>query len=300
MNNGSVSQSTPTMVPPFDSPDILGLFEWHAGDVVVSAGEKQGTTWMMNIVHQLRTGGDEEFSNIHEECLWFERSEHPGQSAQERIARWAENGFGRHSFRVFKTHVTPPTLPFRSDVKYIVPVRNSKDASISLHNFHMNFSEDMKNAWQWDIPFSTLPDFILNHYLKSRVYYSFVNAWFPHRHEDNVLMLHYADLKRDFEGTFRQVADFLGTEVSDRAFPDIAEKCGFSWMKANSEKFDYVSATSGIRDVNRGAAVRKGIIGEHRSHFTPELESVWNETHMQEIPDNALRNWCDNGGVLPI
>ena len=46
---------------------LLQTLAWQATDVVVSAAAKQGTTWLLNIVHQLRTGGDAHFGNLLDE-----------------------------------------------------------------------------------------------------------------------------------------------------------------------------------------------------------------------------------------
>ena len=43
----------------------------------MSVPAKSGTTWMMNIVHQLRTGGDPGFKDIYIEVPWLEFVEGP-------------------------------------------------------------------------------------------------------------------------------------------------------------------------------------------------------------------------------
>lgn len=47
-------------------------FEAQRGDVVLSTFPKTGTTWLQQIVHQLRTGGHVAFDEITEEVPWLE------------------------------------------------------------------------------------------------------------------------------------------------------------------------------------------------------------------------------------
>src|SRR5262249_38320023 len=52
--------------------EIQQRVEWRDGDVVVSVPVKSGTTWTMNIVHQLREGGDPHFEDLYVEVPWLE------------------------------------------------------------------------------------------------------------------------------------------------------------------------------------------------------------------------------------
>ena len=64
---------------------------------------KSGTTWTMNIFHQLRTGGDPDFKDIYAEVPWLEFKERPDQPDEELIERWKQ----LPSPRAFKSHSMP-------------------------------------------------------------------------------------------------------------------------------------------------------------------------------------------------
>ena len=52
---------------------LKGLrFKPRSSDVFIVTSPKCGTTWMQQIVHQLRTGGDMEFREITEVVPWIE------------------------------------------------------------------------------------------------------------------------------------------------------------------------------------------------------------------------------------
>ena len=55
----------PAGPPPWINDTIQQQIEWRDGDIVVSVPPKSGTTWTMNIVHQLRSGGDPTFVDIY-------------------------------------------------------------------------------------------------------------------------------------------------------------------------------------------------------------------------------------------
>ena len=50
--------------PPWLNPKAQQDVVARDGDVWISSPVKSGTNWMMNIVHQLLTGGDADFDSI--------------------------------------------------------------------------------------------------------------------------------------------------------------------------------------------------------------------------------------------
>ena len=50
---------------PWINTTIQQRIEWRDGDIVVSVPVKSGTTWTMNIVHQLRSGGDPDLFDVY-------------------------------------------------------------------------------------------------------------------------------------------------------------------------------------------------------------------------------------------
>ena len=65
------------------------------GDIWISVPVKSGTNWMMNIVHQLLTGGDADFDSIYGVVPWPELVERPGQPAREVLDRLAAMPAGK-------------------------------------------------------------------------------------------------------------------------------------------------------------------------------------------------------------
>jgi aryl sulfotransferase len=53
--------------------------------------------------------------------------------------------------------------------------------------------------------------------------FGFAAAWWPLRHDQNVMLVHYADLKHHPDQTILQIANLLGLEVSSEQWPAILE-----------------------------------------------------------------------------
>src|SRR3546814_1948914 len=53
------------------------------------------------------------------------------------------------------------------------------------------------------------------------------------RHLPNVLLLHFADLKKDMPGEIRRVAAFLDIAIDESRWEAIVEHCSFDYMKAH-------------------------------------------------------------------
>ncbi len=57
---------------PMHDPYVLANFQPRSIDVLITTPPKAGTTWMQQILHQLRTGGDDSFLSIDDVVPWLE------------------------------------------------------------------------------------------------------------------------------------------------------------------------------------------------------------------------------------
>lgn len=297
----------PAGPPPWIDDTIQGKIEWRDGDVVVSVPPKSGTTWTMNIVHQLRSGGDASFADIYAEVPWLEILPRPGVTSEELVASFDAMPSDRR--RAFKTHAGPPTLPFQRagagpDVRYVVVVRNPDEAVASFRPFISSHSD----AWfdLWEVPKGALvgPDFetyfqgIGSHAIVPMIY-GMIAAWWPLRNEPNVLFVHFSDLKRDPGTTIRTIAEFLDFEVTDDQWPSVLEHSSFEWMKAQEDKFE-LRSVSDMEILNPGAMIRKGQVGASAEDgITPAISAAIAGIGEEILGDAAALAWCFEGGPLP-
>lgn len=297
-------QGPPVGPPPWLNEEIQQQIEWRDGDIVISVPPKSGTTWMMNIVHQLRTGGDPSFADIYGEVPWLEIVPRPDSVIDDLVAGFDEMPHDRR--RAFKSHAAPPTLPYQApgagpDVRYVVVARNPDEALASMRPFLAAHSSAWFDLWQVPREGIVGPDFegffadIGSHALVPMIF-GVLAAWWPRRHEPNVLLVHYADLEREPEENIRRIADFVGFEVPDASWPAVLEYTSFAWMKANESKFELASVSE-IPILDSGAMIRKGQIGASAEDgITPQISAAIAEIGRSILTDPEAFEWCYQGG----
>lgn len=109
------------------------------GDVVINGPAKSGTTWMQQIVHQLRTGGDETTKDLYVVVPVL-----PSHNVKVYRDLMAYQG---SKPRAFKTHSLYDPIPkLEGDTRFIVIVRHPYDTEYSLMKFawrYIGFDRDM-------------------------------------------------------------------------------------------------------------------------------------------------------------
>jgi len=306
--NKPMDSETPPAGPPWIQPAIQEQIKWRDGDIVISVPAKSGTTWTMNIVYQLLSGGTADFQDIYEEVPWIEFLGHPEQAFQDVLDR--VEAMPMHRRRAFKTHSAPPTVPFINDgsgqdVKYIVVFRNPEEALVSFRPFLDQHTDEWFDLWQ--VPKDALyrPDFssfyadVIDAKGMQGMFFGFLAAWWPLREAQNVLFLHFADMKRDHEATIRRIAEFLGIEPGADQWPAILEYTSFAWMKEHEHRFEAKTAGK-VPILKSGAMIRKGQAGQAKSDgMTDDIALHLRQVGSQICPDSAAIEWYYQGGTLP-
>lgn len=307
MGNLTANNAPPSGGPPWIQPEIQQRIAWRDGDVVISVPAKSGTTWTMNIVFQLLTGGTADFRDVYEEVPWIEFVGSPDRPIEDVVAQIDAMPTDRR--RAFKTHSAPPQLPFVAsgsgkDIKYIVVFRNPEEALVSFWPFMAKHSDAWIDIWgmpEGALKFPDFPTFFRQFVepggMHRHAFFDFLNAWWPLRGEPNVLFLHFAEMKRDHEGTIRRIAKFIGAEPSDEQWPAILEYTSFAWMKAHGDKFE-ARTVGKVPILDSGAMVRKGAVGQARADgMTDEIAAELRKVGEDACPDPAALEWYYSGKI---
>ena len=246
-------------------------------DVIVVTPEKCGTTWMQQIMHQLRSGGDMTFEDIDDEVPWIMLAHDLGQDLD------AEH---KYQPRCFKSHEGYQRCP--KGAKYIVVYREPCAAFSSGYNFRAGTSFQRDDI--------TLDEFVRRFYLKPvkmrTSYFQHLLSWWPKRNDPNVLMLTFEDMLEDLESAVRAVASFMG--ISDEASITNAVKTSrFEFMKEHQEKFScnriahYRNKVIGFPDEARYRRVVTGSATKGREAMKEStrqaVQDMWNKTVTKEI-----------------
>ena len=73
------------------------------------------------------------------------------------------------------------------------------------------------------------------------------------------MLLHYNNLKSDFEGQARRVAEFLEISIPDHVWPAIVEHCSIEYMREQAARYDLLELIfegGGAKFINEGTNER--------------------------------------------
>ena len=252
-------------VPPFFSPEWvedMRNMSLRPDDIWVVSYPKAGTTWTQQIVKLVLNNGEEDGEKITESVPWVEAfNDIPEVQYQ--------NHFDVDKYpspRAFKSHfpynLMPCGLPETTPGRFIYVARNPKDVAVSFYYQYRRMPHCLSPEW----------DQFFERFMKGEVefgnYFDHVLSWWEHRDKQNVLFMKYEDMKKDLLSAVLKIAKFVGSDIGEDIISKIASCTTFSKMKENStanyswNSHRYVPGETDF--------MRKGIIGDWKSLFTPE------------------------------
>ena len=248
----------------------------RSSDVIVATPMKCGTTWMQQIMHQLRSGGDMTFTGIGEVVPWIDLAYDVGQDLD------AEH---KYQPRCFMTHAWYDDCP--KGGKYIVVYREPCASFYSAFNFF-----EKKHFQPGEITLDEFVKNVMKRNEKMRVnYFQHLLSWWPKRNDPNVLFLLYEDMLDDLESAVRVVASFMGIE-DEASITNAVKMSTFDFMKQNQDKFatnlvsSYRNKALGMPEETRLQRVVTGPATKGREimdECTKEaIQKMWNETLTEE------------------
>ena len=291
-----------------DSARWLG-FPFRDGDIVISTRSKTGTTWVQTICALLIFQTPELPAPIAQLSPWLDHTIAP------RDEVFAELAAQQHR-RFIKTHTPLDGIPLDPRATYIVTVRDPLDAAVSLYHQGDNFDRAKIRALTGEPepagpppPRKPLHDWLLA-YINGEppwpvradpredpdslpgLMWHFSDAW-ARRHEPNVMLVHYDNLSADLAGQMRQIANRLGVDVPEQAWPALVQAATFTAMKSSADQF---VPTAGIFKSN-AAFFRRGTSGAGREVLSDEEIAAYQARVAQLAPPDML-SWLHAPGGL--
>jgi hypothetical protein len=250
---------------PTHDPVILANFTPRPTDVLITTAPKAGTTWMQQILHQLRSGGDVEFFSIGRVVPWLELPR-PGKSVDEVLADYE----ALEDPRIFKTHCTYKQTPGVDTARIILTSRDPRDCCVSFYHHVM----DMTEAARQQAGLKLYRDFetFFEDWLAQASWYRNVAGWWPQRKRDNLLWLRFEDMKADLPGAIDRIIEFLGWDISAVQRTAAIEYSSFDWMKQHADKFTR-QLSSDEPVFKPGGFIRKGTTGDYKTKLSAEQEA---------------------------
>jgi len=265
-------------------------------DVFVMTYAKSGTNWMMQIAWQLIHHGKGEFEHIHSVVPWPDSKLIGGPMMMREYAVPLEQAnewqTAPERKRVIKTHFNWELLPYSEEARYIAVIRDPKDVFVSAW-FFMKDSGMGPAMPSVDTMYRL---FLADKFLLGGSWPANAAGYWAQRHRPNVLVMSYKSMKRDLEGTVRQVARFLDVCVPDEVIRAVCEKASFSYMKGIDHKFGtgkmipWRSASAMMRKGQQGGSGELLTPAQQRemdAHCIAELKRLGSDLPYEEFCDLA-------------
>jgi len=211
------------------------IYEPEPQDVFVMTYPKSGTNWILQIAFQLIHHGQGEFDHIHSVVPWPDAVLNSWTMRNYAISTDYATDWktAPEPIRLIKTHLNWEHVCYSKQARYIAVVRDPKDIFVSYYFFiRENFLGGLMPSVE------AMYQSLLAGYLLGAGSWP-VNAagYWAQRNRANVLVLLFAEMKRDLEGTVRRVADFLDIRVSDAVIREVCRKSSFGYMKSIDQRF---------------------------------------------------------------
>jgi hypothetical protein len=258
----------------------FGAYEPSGADVIVCAGFKSGTTWVLQIATQIAYRGAADFTNIHHVVPWPDAP----PIKQSQIIPLTDDSPRQRApsgLRIIKTHLAQEQVPYSSAARYIAVVRDPKDVIVSGYHFlkSMIFGPLMPSVGHW-------VDLFLAGATGHASWGRHLASFWRIRDRSNVLFLTFESLKRDTPAAVAQIAKFMGVDLTGAELAAVVQASSWQAMKQNQKQFDpgQVLPWSG-----RDYFLRSGKSGGSGELLTPAMQ-----LHIDEACRAELRRLeCD-------
>lgn len=283
-------------------------FQPRKDDIVISTSYKSGTTWTQGIMRHL-VFLNREPPPLDDLSPWLDRRRRPIQEQLEELE-------GQRHRRFVKTHLALDGLKFYPQVKYIVVGRDTRDVFMSLWNHYSNYTAeqyrtlnrargrvgppiphspaDIHKFWKNWITRGWFPWESEGYPFWGNLHHT--ATWWEYRNLDNILFVHYNDLRINLTNEIRRIADFLNITLSEPQARAIARGVSLDTMRQEAQQTD----AGLIKSFKGGAGTFffKGTNGRWKEVLSPaELELYSAALSKNLTPDAA--HWLEHGRLTP-
>jgi aryl sulfotransferase len=274
------------------------------GDVVVATAPKVGTTWTQRIVSLLISQSTEP-QPIIETAPWLDcRFQIPIDVVVDILEAQTHQ-------RAMKSHLPFDALPLYDEVRYIHTARGGLDACFSFHNHYAGFTaaayanmdrvglEDDTIGAPLPRPPADQRDFF--HYwikkqdvgvVQAEGFFDIERSYWAERRRENLLLVHFNDLKADLSGEMRRIAEFLGIETPASLWPKLVEAATFEAMKRDGGALLPQLAT--IFHDSHNTFLNKGVNGRWKDVLSEADIQLYHERAAEALPSGLVR-WLEQG-----
>ncbi|KAK4320406.1 hypothetical protein Pmani_008715 [Petrolisthes manimaculis] len=290
--------------------DRIQSVKFRNDDVIVLTFPKSGTTWMQEIiwtmlfnpnldnpqatqpllVRSADISSDMLFDSVNiqdvnPESLYATFNKMcPGKSVDDGVAVQCVDATPGQ--RVIKCHypleLMPPDLLDKTKVVYVA--RNPKDMVLSFYHFYKVIKVfDYKDSLD-----SFIKLFMENDLVYCPFWPHIKQAW-QKRNHPNLHFVFYEDLKADIQGELRKINQFLSTGLTEQQLKNVVQHTSFSSMKSRGDPIPDKGLFNKELHQSSGGYFRKGVTGDWKNHFSPELNQEMDKWIKDNIGDSGIR-----------
>lgn len=276
-------------------------FNPRPDDIVIATPPKCGTTWMQRIVSLLVFQSTDPVP-LHEISPWLDcRFMMPLDVMLPMLEAQAHRRF-------VKSHLPFDALPVHDEVRYIHVARDGRDACMSMYNHAMNYTPDALARFDaigmgdetLGKPMPALardPRQFFRDWISTGEeshgghFFETETSYWHERGRNNLLLVHYNDLKADLDGEMRRISAFLGIPIDEEIWPTLVEAARFENMKAQGR--DLLPGIGMAFQGGHESFLYRGTNGRWRELLRDDDLALYEEKAAVLAP--ALRRWLAEG-----
>lgn len=221
-------------------------FHVRPDDIWITTFSKAGTTWIMNILWQLKnklnfsaSDVDHRYKYFDKPMLWPLNDDNKNDEDYKQMAENVRRDFeafnDEESPRLIKSHLPAYLLPkeiWTVKSKLIYAYRNAKDVAISMYHMYKNHTK---------INYAGTLEHFLDDFLENRIvfgpFYDHVYSYLQLKGLDHILFIQFEDMIGDPFAAVKKISTFLNYSYSDNELTQLAEHLSFQNMR-NRNKID--------------------------------------------------------------
>jgi aryl sulfotransferase len=206
-----------------------------------------------------------------------------------------------------KTHLPVDALVFSNKAKYLYVGRDARDVIWSLHNHHANANAIWYDALnntpgrvgpEIGLPPETAAEYFTqwlnNNGSPFWPYWENIRSWWEIRDQDNVELIHFADLKQDLPGQIARIATFLDIDVADDTMEKVLHHSSFDYMKNHAA--ESVPLGGAFWEGGAKTFIHKGNNGRWRDVLDASVSAQYLARAEQELGHDCA-NWLAQGSL---
>jgi hypothetical protein len=227
--------SGPTRVSSEAIFERASRYQPRAEDVFVVTQMRCGTTWMQQLIYQIVTRGHGEFDDPRRSHLY---AISPWIDAVNSVSIDKAPLVGHRPTRIIKSHLPASLCPYSPDAKYVYVTRHPVSCFASIVDYNRSLLGPLAP------PIASLADWFCSDRMYWLPWPRHVDGWWQLAEQrDNVLFVHFEEMKQDFASVRLRVEQFLGCELTAEERQRVDARCSFAYMKDHEEFFEMAPPT---------------------------------------------------------